>query len=326
MAIYQAIKNFHTQFEFEPKIANVDSLGRYKKYVVAGVGGSNLVTDLIRVWKPEMDIVIHRDYGLPFLSASVWADSLVIVSSYSGNTVEPLAGFAEAGKRGLARAVTSAGGKLLELAEKENIPYIQIPDTGIQPRSASGFNFLALLKIMGLEKQLAEARDLRLRLQPERQEKIGQEMARKIKGFVPLIYASSANELLARNWKIRFNETGKIPAFYNVFPELNHNEMTGFDIQGSTRSLSQNFLIIILKDEEDDPRIQTRMRVLADLYSKRGLRVEFVEIKGENKLIKIFSSINLADWTAYYIAQEYGLEAEQVPMVEEFKDLLQKYE
>ena len=320
--MYQVIKNFHTQFEFEPKIENAGSLGKYEKYVVIGVGGSNLVTGLVSMWKPEIDMVIHRSYGLPFLSAQVWQKTLVVASSYSGNTEEPLDGFAEAGKRNLARAVISTGGGLLKSAIEEKVSYIKIPDTGIQPRSAAGFIFLALLKLMGKEKEVTEVRDLRLRLNPQDYEKAGQELAKKIKGFVPLIYASLANEALARNWKVRFNETGKIPAFYNVFPELNHNEMIGLDVQDSTRPLSQNFLVIILKDEEDDSRIKTRMQVLADLYRKRGLPVKFLDISGKNKLLKIFSSLVLADWTAYYTAQEYGVEAEQVPMVEEFKKLI----
>ena len=286
------------------------------------MGGSNLVTGLVSIWQPEIDIIIHRDYGLPFLSVESRPKTLVVASSYSGNTEEPMAGFAEAGKRGLIRAVISSGGKLLGLAAAEKVPYIKIPDTGIQPRSASGFMFLALLKLMGKEKEVAEARDLRQQLNPEDYEKSGQELAKKIKGFVPLIYASSMNEVLARNWKVRFNETGKIPAFYNVFPEFNHNEMTGFDIQDSTRALSQNFLVIILRDEEDNSRIKTRMRVLADLYKQRGLPVEFLEISGKSKLLKFFSSLILADWTAYYTAQEYNVDAEQVPMVEEFKKLI----
>src|SRR3989344_3090947 len=110
MAIYQVIKNFHTQFEFEPKIENAGSLGEYDKYVVVGVGGSNLVTSLVSMWKPEVNIIIHRDYGLPFLSAESWQKTLVVASSYSGDTEEPISGFKEVGRGRLARAVISSGG------------------------------------------------------------------------------------------------------------------------------------------------------------------------------------------------------------------------
>ncbi len=318
----EAIKNFNSQFEFEPVVENSGELGKYKKFVVVGIGGSNLVTGLLKLWKPKLDIIVHRDYGLPVLSDKVWKETLVIASSFSGNTEEPLDGFKIAGEKGLARAVISARGKLLEEAKRKGVPYIQLPDTGIQPRSASGFIFLAILQFMGDERDLKEARQLNLSLRPEDFEDVGRKLAKKLKGLVPLIYASSTNEVIARNWKVRFNETGKIPAFYNVFPELNHNEMTGFDIQKSTQSLSQNFYIIILEDDEDNPRIKKRMQVTSELYKQRGLPVEVIKLEGESQLFKIFSSLVLADWVAYYTAKEYGVEPEQVPMVEEFKRLI----
>lgn len=320
--MYKVIKNFSSQFAYEPVVENSGRLGKYKKFVVVGMGGSNLTTGLLQLWKPELAMVIHLDYGLPMLSAEIWKETLVIASSYSGNTEEPLDGFKVAGEKGLARAAISVGGKLLEEAKKEGVPYIQLPDTGIQPRSAAGFSFLALLTIMGEKESLEEARSLHLSLHPEDYEDAGQEFAEKLKGFIPLIYASSRNEALAHNWKVRFNETAKIPAFYNIFPELNHNEMTGFDIQNSTQLLSQNFLVIILKDKEDHPRIQKRMEMTAELYKQRGLPVEFLEISGKSKLLKIFSSLILADWVAYYMAEQYGVEAEEVPMVEEFKKMM----
>lgn len=322
--INEVIRNFGSQFTYQPTLVNGGGLGRYKKFVVVGMGGSNLVTGLLKIWKPELDVISHRDYGLPPLSAEGKEEVLVIAVSYSGNTEETVDGFRVAGERNLPRAAISIGGKLLEEAKKAGAPYIQLFDTKIQPRSAAGFIFLALLKIMGEEKSLGEAEELHLSLRPEDYENAGRKLAKKLKGFVPIVYASLRNKPLAQNWKARFNETGKIPAFYNIFPELNHNEMTGFDIQKSTQPLSRNFLVIMLKDAEDHPRIQKRMEMTAELYKNRSLPVEVLKLEGKNKLLKIFSSLVLADWTAYYTAQEYGVEPEQVPMVEEFKDLIQK--
>ncbi len=130
------------------------------------------------------------------------------------------------------------------------------------------------------------------------------------------------NEAIAYNWKIKFNETGKIPAFYNIFSELNHNEMTGFDVKDVTKDLSKNFTFILLKDNADDERIQKRMRILKKLYEDRGLSVIEIELQGDTAFQKIFSSIILADFAAYYTAMGYGLDPEQVPMVEEFKKLV----
>ena len=123
----------------------------------------------------------------------------------------------------------------------------------------------------------------------------------------------------AYNWKIKFNESAKIPSFLNVFPELNHNEMTGFDVIGATKELSGKLVILLLKDANDHPRIQKRMEVLLRLYKERGIQVEVKEFVGENLQERIFSSLVLADWTAWYTAKEYGTEPEEVPMIEEFK-------
>lgn len=342
--MYKVIKNFCSQFAYEPIVENSGQLGKYKKFVVVGMGGSNLVTGLLRLWKPEIAIIIHRDYGLPILPAAVWGETLVIASSYSGNTEETLDGFTVAGENGLARAVITVGGKLLWGAKREGVPYIQLPDTGIQPRSAMGFSFLALLKLVGDKKDLQEVRKLNISLRSDDFEGAGRKLAQKLKSFVPIIYSSTRNEAIAHNWKVRFNETGKIPAFYNVFPELNHNEMTGFDpaslvgmnalretqptksagfgVSTERKKLQKLFHFIFLRDDDDDPRIQKRMETTAELYKNINFPVEVLKLEGKNQLLKIFSSLVLADWVAYYTAVEYGVEPEQVPMVEKFKKLM----
>lgn len=108
----------------------------------------------------------------------------------------------------------------------------------------------------------------------------------------------------------------------NVFPELNHNEMTSFDVKLRTATLSKNFHFIFLKDIDDDKRIIRRMNILEKLLFDRGFKVEALFMQGKNRLQKIFNSLNLADWTAYHTALQYGVEPEQVPMVEEFKKLM----
>lgn len=340
MAISETIKNFCSQFEYEPKIENEAKWKKFDKFVVAGMGGSNLTAGLVKVWKPELQIVSHRDYGLPPLPENDWQATLLIASSYSGNTEETLDAYNEAGRRGIARAAISIGGKLLERAQKDGVPYVQMPDTGIQPRSAAGFGLKALLKLLGEGKALAEVGELHETLHPEDYEKQGRELAQQLKGYVPIIYASSRNEPIAQNWRVRFHETGKIPAYYNVFPELNHNEMTGFDpvraltavserptsngasVLTARKKLNEPFCFIFLKDAEDHPRIQKRMEITEKLYKARGLPVEIVELSGESISHKMFSSLVLADWTAYYLGESYGVETEEVPMVEEFKKLM----
>ncbi len=317
-----AILNFPQQFAFEPVIKNAQNLKKTDKFILIGMGGSHLSAGIVKVWKPELDLRIHRNYGLPELKEEVLRESLVILSSYSGNTEEVIDAFLKAKEKGLSTAVITIGGKLLELAQENQTSYVQMPDTGIEPRFALGYSLKALLKILGDEEALKEVSTLAESLKPTDYENQGRVLAEKLKGYVPIIYSSAHNLELAYNWKIKFNETGKIPAFYNRLPELNHNEMTGFDVKESTMGLSAKFHFIFLKDQNDDLRIQKRMAILEKLYKDRGLPVEIIELKGQNVFHKIFSSLVLADWASFYTAEIYGVEAEAVPMVEEFKKLI----
>lgn len=318
----QAIRNFHKQFEFDPAIVHEDALARKEKIIVSGMGGSHLSADILKDTKPELRICVHHDYGLPAWKEEELRNSLVIASSYSGNTEEVIDGYQKARQKGLSMAVIAVGGKLIKMAQKDSVPYVQMPDTGIQPRSALGFSFLALLKIAGQDRLLWEAQKLAAQLRPDTLEDKGKKLAKKLDDRIPVVYASARNYSLAYNWKIKFNETGKIPAFYNVFSELNHNEMTGFDVKDSSQHLSERFYFIFIKDAEDHPGILKRMKVLERMYHDRGLLVSVEELAGASRMERIFSSLILADWTAFFVAQQYGLESEHVPMVEEFKRLI----
>lgn len=334
----QAIRNFPKQFEWEPKIENADKWSVLGKYIICGMGGSHLQGDVFQNAVPGFDLSVHQDYGLPRWPQEVLKNTLIIASSYSGNTEETISAFEEAIEKRYPVAVISTGGKLIELAKQHGVPYIQIPDTGIQPRSALGYTFKALAKMVGRDDIVEQAASLASKLDADKLEPQGRELAETLKGKVPVLYASNRNYSVAYNWKIKFNETGKIPAFYNVFPELNHNEMTGFSAKGArlpagqgpasgrdvseAASLSENFYFLFFKDADDHPKIQKRMEVLEKLYGERGLPVTVLPLEGSSTLEKIFSSLLLADWVAYYTAQHYGVDPEQVPMVEEFKRLI----
>ncbi|MDZ4296141.1 MAG: SIS domain-containing protein [Patescibacteria group bacterium] len=318
-----AILNFAKQFAFDPVVVHREKLRHYEGFVVAGMGGSHLAADLLRAVKPELGLITHSDYGVPEdLTPERRNRMLFIASSYSGNTEETRDALAAARERDMDVAVISVGGKLLAQAKGENIPYIQLPDTGIQPRSALGLSLNALLRLMGEEALLSQARTLARILNPAELEAPGKALAVRLQHKIPVIYASRRNAPVAYNWKIKFNETGKIPAFCNSIPELNHNAMTGFDVKESTRSLSGNFCFILLKDARDDPRVSKRMDVLEHLYLQQGLSVEVHPLSGSDIFSRLFSSLLLADWAALYTAEQYGLEAEQVPIVEAFKQLL----
>ena len=332
------IEGFHQQFLFEPVIENEaawrinkrDALYNLAEFTVFGMGGSHLAADIVKYRFPDMHIDIRKDYGLPNIYKTSFLAWPKIFVSHSGNTEEITDTLDEA----LCRAgrmsplphlgVISCGGKLLKTAKNHALPYIQIPDTGIPPRSATAYMTKALLKMMRrdetyTESAYAELTNLARSLHPEEFETAGKELAERMRGKVPIIYASSRNEVIAQNWKIRLNESGKIPAFYNVFPELNHNEMNGFIGNGKAGDLATPFAFFFLEDETDHPRIRKRMAILKELYQNNGLTVESVKLESGTPFYKLLASIILADWTSYYTALQYSVEPLPVPTVEEFK-------
>lgn len=319
--MYESIKSFSKQLLYKLEIINGENLKQADSFVVVGMGGSALAPLLLKTWKKDLDITIHRDYDLP-LSVDKLKNKLIILSSYSGDTEEVISAFHKAKENNLNIAVISIGGELLSLAKENGIPFIELPDLGIQPRMALGLSLKAFLKFLGEEDALKDLEALGNVFDVNLYENEGKKLASEIRDCVPVVYASTTNTSLAYIWKIKLNETGKTPAFYNVLPELNHNEMTSFDINKNTEKLSKNFSFLIFKDEEDSEKLKKRIEILEKLYSDRKLKVKIIELREKNIWLKIFSTLILADFTAYYLAKEYGLESEQVPMVEEFKKLI----
>lgn len=310
--IEEDIRNFNKQFSWEPAIENQEFFhGRkLKKAVVLGMGGSHLGADLLNAFEPELGLVVHSNYGLP--ANDIFVERLIIASSYSGNTEEVIDGLNQSLTKNLETAVMASGGRLMEMAKEKNLPYIQLP-SGFQPRMSVGFQIRALAKLLDWPEAFTEAGQLAEQLHPFEFEEKGKALAEKIKDKIPVIYASQTNSALAYNWKIKLNETGKTPAFYNIFPELNHNEING---------LSDKFFYLILTDREDHPRIQKRMEVLLKILKDRNLLAETVELTGEGRFYRIFSCLLLADWTAYHIAKQHGSDPDGAEAVEEFKKLI----
>lgn len=320
--ITDTIQQFPSQFTYEPVIENKDTLDQSDVYVIAGMGGSALPADIMKPYSGK-DIIMHRGYDLPHVSDALLARSIVIAVSYSGNTEETVSALEAAHARGLRVVVIASGGKLIELARTYSAPYVEIPRTGIQPRHALGFMVKALVRVMGDEAMDRDIAALAKSLDAKSYEEKGKELASLVYGKIPVVYASDTNSAIAYNWKIKCNESAKVPAFANVLSELNHNEMTGFDVVHDTKTLSEKFHFIFLSDAHDHPRIAKRMELTKKLYEDRGLPVTTVALEGASPWQRVFSSLITADWMAYHLATRYGTEPELVPMVEEFKKMMQ---
>jgi len=318
----KTILNFTRQLNWNPEVSGKIQNKNYKKVIICGMGGSHLAADILKMLDLKFEILIHKNYGLPNLNLEELKKSLIILDSYSGNTEEVISSFLEAQKLNLNFIIIASGGKLIELAKRFKKPYIQIPYTEIQPRAALGFQILSLLKALNLNNLISDIKKVSSKINILDLEKKGKILAKELKNFIPIIYASQKNKSLAYNWKIKFNETSKIPAFYNVFPELNHNEMQGMDVILSTKELSKNFYFLMFYDLNDLPKIKKRIEITNKLYLKRGLKTKILKLSGKNIWLKIFNNLLLGDWTSYYLSKIYGTEPEKVPMIEEFKKLL----
>ena len=321
--MFEQINKVKEQFEWGPEIMGKPfdfAQGKQPpKVVVCGMGGSNLVSGFLEMVRPDLEILIHRSYGLP---TTVSKNDLIIISSYSGNTEEALDSFDKAVSGGFNTVVITIGGQLLELAQEKKVPYVQMPQTGVEPRMALGYSLLAMLKTISDEENLKKAQEFGKNFNPENFEKEGRTLAEKLRGKTPLIYSSWQNKAIIYAWKIKFNETTKIPAFFNVFPEVNHNEMVGFLTSGvATNGVcggAINPYFIFLKDLQDHPRIQKRMEITEAMLKEKGFNVEVVDLK-DGVFEKIFSSLALTDWTTYYLAQNYSFDPEDGSVIEEFK-------
>lgn len=300
----EIFRDFNKQFEFEPKINNLKNLKKSQDLFLAGMGGSHLSADLIKSVYPQLNLKIHSNYGLP---QGINKESLLIVSSFSGNTEETIDSLDSALKKKIPVIIISSGGKLIEISKEKNLPYILLPNTINMPRLAIGFSLKAILKIIN--------KKVSIKIDNSKAEKEGKKIAEKIYKTIPIIYSSEKNKSVANIWKINFNENSKNPSFCNYFPELNHNEMAGF------LNSKKTFSILMLEDELDHPKIKIRMNAFREIYKDS---FEILTIKNKEKDIwnKYFYLILLSNWTSYYLALKNKVKLEDMEMIERFKKMI----
>ena len=302
---------------------NIKIKGKFKSLEISGMGGSSLPANILRIFcnqndKKKLAIFQNRFYSLPH---EAYDNCLNFFASYSGNTEETISSFKEAIKKKLPSIGLATGGKLLELCQKNNTPCVILPK-GIQPRFATGYFFAAMYQILvnmymvkdETKKIIEEAEKLEKNI--IKLESQGKKIANSLVKKTPVIYASTEYKALAMIWKIKINENAKTPAFYNFFPELNHNEMVGYTLpQGK-------FHVIMLMDKKDHPQNNKRMRTTALLLKKKDVSATIIEMPENGIFNKIFSTLALGDWASYYLALAYGQGPTPVDMVEDLKKML----
>lgn len=297
--------------------------GPFDRLLVAGMGGSWMAAQLVSdAGLTTIPIDIHRTYGLPRIFGG---QPLVLTSSFSGNTEETLSAYAAAREAGYAVIGMAAGGELQKRCARDGMPFMRVPANppSMQPRSATGYGVGMLTRLLArlghaAPNAVAEVSGLEDRLlrRMETVRAAGERIAGELATVTPVIYASNELANVARIWKIKMNENAKTPAFWNVFPELNHNEMVGWTKPHGA------FHLLILENPDDHPRVLKRMEITAALLRKNGIAATLVRIEGGTQLEKIFSALLLGDWVSYRLALTLGVNPSPVAMVEDFKKRL----
>jgi glucose/mannose-6-phosphate isomerase len=313
MTYEEGILEIPKQFGWRAEVLNKEKLCAFKRVIVLGMGGSRLGADVLNMVQPELDIYVHSDFDLPQLSQEALAESLIIANSYSGDTAETISGAKKAIKAGLNFAIVAGSGELSELAQKESLPYVKIPHNEWPARMMIGYDVMALSSLLGLNVNIFSACQ---KIDVMSLQAQGEKLAGQLGSSVPLIYTSNRFNELGYIWKVILNETAKIPAFNNRFPEIDHNEIAGFG------RANPNFAphVFILKDSRDT-RVERRMEAMVPLLQGKGVPVTVVEVQGSSVAEQVVSSIILAHWFSVSLANKSKVDPVTTAIIEQFKKL-----
>lgn len=306
----------------------------YQNIVISGLGGSAIGGDIVRTLaagQAAVPVVVNRDYNLP---AFVDQNTLFAAVSYSGNTEETLSAYQQAREKGATIICLTSGGKLAEWAAHDGYAVIKVPGD-LVPRAATGYLFAPLalfLEEIGLlsnvrteiEETIQVLNSQRQILNPQvgQPENLARRLAEHLRGAIPVIWGSSGlTEAAALRWKAQINENAKSPAYYNLFPELNHNEIVGFEVPAE---LLSRLVVVILRDQGDSPQIQKRMAITRQIIENRVQEIVEVSSQGQSFLARFYSLVYLGDYTSVYLAHEYGINPTPVQVIDYLKAELAK--
>lgn len=293
------------QFNLPQEHARID------KVIILGMGGSAIGGTIVRhlaLAESKVPVWVYQDYDLP---PFVDENTLVIASSYSGNTEEILSTFTESLKTPAKKLVLTSGGKLKSLAEKKGVPVFLI-DYQAPPRAAFPHIFIPLVGILQklglLGDKLANLPETLPTLNKLSSELVetsplvsnpAKQLATKLWGHVAIIYGAGIYSGVAQRWKTQLNENSKTWAFFEPFPELNHNAVAGYEFPPQVK---EGMLVVLLRSASLHPRILLRYEATAKLLVKAGINHEFAEARGETALAQVLSLVLLGDYVSFYLA------------------------
>lgn len=313
--------------------AEVAGVPRSQEFVVAGMGGSGIAGDFLAAVTRDTEFraVGHKGYA-PLPGWVDRSEPLVVGVSYSGNTEETLSVVTDAADRGLSVVALTTGGKLKELAEANDWPLVEIP-AGIQPRAALGYLFGTVLRVVDQASQgnlasgLEEAATLADKVTEEGSDAWDQaaDIASALDGRSTIIYGGgSISGTAAQRWKTQINENAKMPAWWSVLPELDHNEIVSWETLPDLTLKS--LAIVALSDSGDADRVSDRYRHTRDLTEYAVPWAGHVTSRGTTAVARIISLTAVGDVVSWMLADNAGVDPVPVGTIEKLKKLLVKDE
>ena len=301
------------------------------KVVILGMGGSAIAGDFLRslvALESPVPIFSHRDYELPLL---VDGRTLLIASSYSGNTEEVLSCFERGLGTGAKKVVITGGGKLLTTARANGVPAFVFHYES-EPRAALGYGIMPLLAIaqkVGIvadkDEDVDEAIAAMVGLATRIDETVpldrnpAKQLAQRLHQRLPVIYSAGILAQVARRWKGQLNETSKMWCFYEELPEANHNALVGY---GLPKEIAAKALVVFLRAPSLHPRILLRYELTQTALEEAGVESATVDAEGKSPLAQIMSAVLFGDWVSLYLAVLNGVEPAPTPPIAKLKDRL----
>jgi glucose/mannose-6-phosphate isomerase len=302
--------------------------------VVAGMGGSAIGGALARAALGDhasRPIFVTRAYGLPTWTTP---DTMVLCASYSGETEETLACYESAGALGAKRTVVTTGGRLAEMARADGVPVIPLP-SGFQPRAAVAYMIVASLEVAALcgagprltseiDVAASHIEQLVAEWGPDAPEdSLAKELARGLHGTTPVVAGAGLTSPIAYRWKTQINENAKQPCFWNELPELDHNEIAGWEGARESNPPAR-FSAVFLDDSDAHPRVKERMDLTEQLIADNAVASYRLETRGQTAIERVISLVLLGDLVSIYLAALRGVDPGPVRLIDELKSTLAK--
>jgi glucose/mannose-6-phosphate isomerase len=322
------IEQFPAQLEAAMEIGAAATIhpakNKIRNVLVTGLGGSgiggSLISELVAD-QLKVPFLVNKDYHLP---AFVNKYTLVIVSTYSGNTEETLSAMKEALEKDAKIVVISSGGKAIEFAKNHQLDYITIP-SGNPPRSCLGYSAIQqlyiLYKLKLIKKTFQKNIKATAKLLLRKQKSIiaeAEAVAKKLFGKIPIIYTTATNESIAVRFRQQLNENSKMLCWHHVVPEMNHNELVGW------RKKSNDWAVVYLRNENDFERNQRRIEINKEVIKNYSETVFEIWSKGKSKTEQSFYLIHLTDWVSYFLSEMNQVDIMDIKVIEHLKNELSK--